>query len=419
MFYKRILPNGLTIVEIPQKNSRTATVLVLTATGSKYEEKQINGISHLLEHLTFKGTKKRPNHLLITEPLDRVGGTYNAFTGEEYTGYFAKVEKSHFDLALEIMSDIYLNSFFQRKEIEKEKNVIIEEINMYADHPSHHVQDLWLELLYKGQPAGRLISGTKESVVNISRKDILNYFKTQYSAKNTIVVVAGNFSNARKKIERKFAGIKKEEPIKKEETKENQKKPAVLSCYRKTDQTHFCLGVRAWDIFHPKKHVLDLTASLLGGMMSSRLFVRVREELGLAYYLRTDFDKNSDTGYLVTQAGVDNSKVEKAVSAILKEYQKIAKEKISLAELKKVKKHLKGKMVLGLETSDSQAVFYGLQEITKKKILTLDQIYDKIDSVSREDVLKASKEIFKSSNLNLSLVGPFRDKKKFEKILKL
>ncbi len=419
MFKKTIIPNGLTIIEIPKKNNQTVTVLVLSATGSEYEEKEINGISHLLEHLTFKGTKKRPNQLLISEALDRVGGSYNAFTGQEYTGYFAKVEKSHFDLALDVISDIYLNPLLRPKDIEKEKKVIIEEINMYSDHPSYHVQNIWTELLYKDQPAGRLISGTKESVNNISRKDVLKYYQTQYTAKNTIVVVAGNFSNVKKKIENRFSNIKTNQPIEKIKTKEQQEKPEVLCSYRKTDQTHFCLGVRAFNNSHPQKYSLEVIASLLGGMMSSRLFLSVREKLGLAYYIKTEFSKSTDTGYLVTQAGVDNSKIEQAIKAILKEYELIKTKKVSLSELEKVKDHLKGGLILGLETSNNQAIFYGTQELMKRKILTPKQICDKINNVSREDILKVSKEIFKPANLNLALVGPLKDKKIFKRILKL
>ncbi len=418
MFKKTTLRNGLTIIQVPKKNSQTVTVLVLAGTGSKYEEKRINGISHLLEHLTFKGTKKRPNKLLISEPLDRVGGVYNAFTGQEYTGYFAKVAKKHFDLALDTISDIYLNSVFKQAEIEKEKNVILEEIKMYFDHPSSHVQNLWLELLYKDQPAGRLISGTKESVLNIKRKDILDYFNTQYTAKNTVVVVAGNFNKAEEKVKKHFAKIKNTPSLKKEKTLENQKKPEVLCHFRKTDQTHLCLGVRAWDIFHPKKYSLEIIAALLGGMMSSRLFLKVRENLGLAYYIHTDFSKDTDTGYLVSQAGVDNNKVEKAISVILKEYKNLTQKKVSNKELEKAKENLKGSLILGLETSNSQAIFYGTQEIIKREILTSKQICAKIDSVSSEDILKAAKEIFKPENLNLSLIGPFK-KNKFNKILKI
>ncbi len=419
MFQKRILSNGLTLIKVPQKNSQAVTILILTGTGSKYEKKEINGISHLLEHLIFKGTKKRPNQLLISEPLDRVGGIFNAFTSQEYTGYYVKVAKDYFDLALDIISDIYLNSNFKEKDIKKEKSVIIEEINMYFDHPSYHVQDLWSELLYKDQPAGRLISGSKESLMNISRKDILNYFNNQYTAKNTIVVLAGNFSNVDKKVEKSFSIIKKNNPLLKEKTKDEQEKPEISLSFRKTDQTHICLGVRSYNTFHSQKYSVEIIAALLGGMMSSRLFSTIREKLGLAYYIKTGFSKDTDTGYLVTQAGIDNTKVKLAVKAILKEYRKMTQETISLKELQKAKDNLKGSLLLGLESSHDKAVFYGLQELIKKTILTPEQICARINKVSKKDVLNVAKDIFKSSNLNLALVGPFKNKKEFEEILKI
>lgn len=418
MFKKTSLKNGLRIITVPQKGTKAVTVLILVGTGSKYEKKEINGISHLLEHLLFKGTKKRPTHISISEPLDRVGGIYNAFTGEDYTGYYAKVDAKHFDLALDVISDIYLNSKLDSKEIKKEKGVIIEEINMYYDHPASYVQNLWNKVLYGDQPAGRDIAGTKESVLAISRKQLFNYMKTQYTASNTIVCIAGNVSkNALAKTKKYFSKIKEKKIIEKSEVIEEQKKPELLIKNKETDQTHFCLGVRGYNFSHPKRFVLEILGLILGGMMSSRMFIKIREELGLAYYVRTIVSSDPDTGFLVTQAGVDNTRVEKAISAVLNEYKKMAKTKISAKELKKAKDHFKGKMALLFEASDAQASFYGAQELLEKKILTPDQIYAKINKVTVKDVLEVSKDIFRPEKLNLALIGPFKDKEKFKKIL--
>ncbi len=421
MFKKTTLKNGLRIIIVPQKSTRAVTVLVLVATGSKYEEKKINGISHLLEHLLFKGTKKRPDKISIAEPLDRTGGIYNAFTGEEYTGYFAKVDSKHFNLALDIISDIYLNSKLDPKEIQREKGVIIEEINMYYDQPSSYVQTMWNKVLYGDQPAGRDIAGTKEGVLKISRQQLLNYMKTQYTASNTVVCIAGNISgNSQilKKVKKYFSQIKSKKTIKKSPVIEKQEKPECLLKNKGTDQTHLCLGVRGYNLFHPQRYAMELLALILGGMMSSRLFVKIRDEMGLAYYIKTSASFDSDTGCLVTQAGVDNKRIEKAISAILKEYKKISQE-VPAKELKKAKDNLKGKMSLFLETSDAKAAFYGIQEILERKILTTKEIYAKINKVSANDVLKVSRDIFQSQKLNLALIGPFKDKKKFEKLLKL
>jgi len=441
MFKKTILKNGLRIITVPQKSTQAVTVLVLAATGSKYERKKINGISHLLEHMLFKGTKKRPDKIAISEPLDRVGGNYNAFTGEEYTGYFAKVDSGHFDLALDIISDIYLNSKLDPKELEREKMVVIEEINMYYDQPAVYVQSLWDKILYGDQPAGRDITGTKKGVLSISRKQLIDYMKTQYNASNTLVCVAGNIpdsSRAIDKIKKYFSGIKNKKSIKKPPVVdasvkastelssilsnnrriEKQRKPKFLLKEKKTGQTHFCLGVRGYNLFHPQRYSQEILALILGGMMSSRLFIKIREELGLAYYIRTGISSDPDVGSLVTHSGVDNSKAEKAISAIMKEYKNISQEKISLKELEKAKDHFKGKISLALETSDANASFYGGQEIVERKILTPKEICAKINKVTTNDVLRTAQDIFRPEKLNLALIGPFKNKEKFQRLLK-
>ena len=334
MFNKTTLKNGLRIITVPQKGTKALTVLVLVGTGSKYEKKEINGISHLLEHLLFKGTKKRPTQLSISEPLDRVGGVYNAFTGEEYTGFFAKVDAKHFDLALDVISDVYLNSKLGLEDVKKEKGVIIEEINMYYDHPSLYVQELWNKVLYGDQPAGRSIAGSKESVLKISRQQLSDYMKSQYVAPNTVVCVAGNISSDQvlKKIRNYFSKIKTKKPFGKFPVAEIQKKPELLLHTKETDQTHFCLGVRGYSLFHPQRYAQEILGLILGGMMSSRLFIKIREELGLAYYIITKTSSFTDTGYLVTQAGADNQRSKKAICIILKEYKRISQEKVPLKE---------------------------------------------------------------------------------------
>ncbi len=409
--------NGLRLLPIFRKETKAVTLLVLVGTGSKYEKKEISGISHLLEHLMFKGTKKRPTQLDIIEPLDRIGGVYNAFTGQDYTGYYIKVRSDRFNLALDILSDIYLNSKFDPKEIEKEKKVVLEEINMYRDHPMHHVQSLWTEVLYGDQPAGWDIAGTKKTVSAISRKQISEYFKGQYVNSNTVVCVAGNFSfsDLNKKIESKF--LRKGETVfKKPPVLEKQKKPKVLLERKKTDQTHLCLGVRGYGLFSPQRYSQKILAGLLGGMMSSRLFKKIRQELGLAYYISCSSSSDPETGYLVAQAGVDNRNAKKAVSAILKEYSKV-KRGVPQKELDKAKENLKGKLALSLETSDDLASFYSLQEILEGRVLTLKDIYDKINKVNVQDVKSLAGDIFRPENLNLALIGPFKDKKSFENIL--
>ncbi len=418
---KKTLSNGLRLITVPLKNTKVTTVLVLVKTGSKYEEKNVSGISHFLEHMFFKGTKKRKTQIKVAEDMDKLGGMYNAFTGEDYTGYYAKVNSSHLSAAVDWVSDIYLNSLLPEKEIEKEKGVIKEEINMYYDNPMIYCQILFQQLLYGDQPAGRDIAGTKKSVSSMNREKLLDYMNSQYTAENTVVVVAGDVK--KREVDEKVGGIfskmKSGKAKEKEEVVEEQSEPGVKIYYKETDQTHLCLGARAFNIFHSQRYTQEVVAALLGGMMSSRLFVKIRDELGLAYYIKTSAEDNPDTGVLVTQAGVDNKKAKDAVSAIMKEYQKIKKEKISPKELKKAKENLKGKAAILLESSDSLARFYGMSELLEKKTYSVEDIFRRVDKVKTKDVQDVAKQIFRPENINLAIVGPHKTEKPFKKIINI
>ncbi len=422
MYKKITLKNGLRIIVVSQKNAQTATVLALVGTGSKYEAKEISGISHFLEHMYFKGTKKRPTALIISEALDKLGGVFNAFTSEEFTGYYAKTSFTHFETALEWVSDIYLNSLLPQKEIEKERNVIIEERNMYLDTPMIYIGELWKTLLYGDQPAGWPVLGTKKSILEISREELSKYMTSQYVAQNTIVCISGRVSASKvvNKVKTYFSKIKTSKSQQKKSVFEEQKRPELLVHFKKTDQSHLALGVRTfYNVSHNQRYVVELLGAILGGMMSSRLFSEIRDKLGLAYYIGTFAETDTDTGCLVTFAGIDNSRTEKAITGILKEYKKISQNKVPLSEFKKAKENLKGKISLSLETSDAKAFFCAGQELLEKRILTPEEIFKKIDKVSINDLQKTAKDIFRPENLNLAIIGPFNDKKRFQKLLKI
>jgi predicted Zn-dependent peptidase len=369
----------------------------------------------------LKSTKKRPNTLKIAETLDKVGGVYNAFTSKEFTGFWAKVSNSYLDLALDWISDIFLNSKLEPQEIKREKGVIIEEINMYLDTPMRYVADLFEKLLYGDQPAGWLTVGEKENILRLKRKHLLDYLKNHYSSLNTIVCVAGNFDQKKilEKIKKYFKNIKKIPPKQKIGVIEDQKSPRTLNYFKKTDQTHLCLGVRGYSLTHPKRYAQELIAAILGGNMSSRLFILIRERKGLCYYISTSSEFYTDSGYLVTQAGVPHKDVKKVISLILKEYKEIKEKKVSEKELKKAKDYLKGTLTLSLESSDARASFYAGQELLTGKILTPKEKFAKIDEVSVNDIQKVAQEIFRSEKLNLALIGPHKDKAKFQQLLKL
>tara|TARA_Y100000310_G_C20698841_1_gene827792 strand:- start:4937 stop:6202 length:1266 start_codon:yes stop_codon:yes gene_type:complete len=419
MVKKTTLKNGLRILTIPQKSTRTVTVLALVGTGSKYETRRINGVSHFLEHMFFKGTKKRNAPLKISGPIENVGGVLNAFTTQDLTGYFIKVDAGHVNLALDMVADIFLNSLLPAKEIKKEKGVVIEEINMRRDTPMVHVADLWEQFLYGDQPAGWDVAGTKETVRALSRKDIARYMKNQYVASNTVVCVAGNILEQRtiQKVQQLFGSVPKADFTKKVQVQEFQTTPQVFLEYRKTGQTHLAFGARGYNLSHKDRFAQDILAAILGGGMSSRLFLEIREKLGLAYYVSTSSEENPDTGYVVSVAGAKNEYVEKALKAIARQYKRIARYKVGVQELRNAKDRMKGKMALFLEASEAKAEFYGMQEILEDMFFTPEQLYDKIEKVRTRDIQRVARDLFRPENMNLVLLGPFRDKKRFEELL--
>lgn len=415
------LSNGLRVILVPMKNTNAVTILVEIATGSKYENKRISGISHFLEHMMFKGTKNRPGSLEISRILDSIGAEFNAFTGKETTSYYVKAPIKYFDTALDILSDIYLNSLFNEKELEKEKGVIIEEINMYKDLPHKFIFFLFDKLLYGNQPAGWSILGEKENILKIRRKDLLNYFNNHYSAQNTVICVAGGIPNNKsvfEKIANYFDKIRRNKPPVKKKVIEKQKKPRVLLEYRNTDQVHLAFGLRTYNIFDERKYPVMLTAVILGGNMSSRLFQKLRTEFGISYYLNTNDEIYTDSGYLATFCGLNINQFKIGLKEIINEHNRLALD-INEKELKMAKEFLKGRLTLNFEDSLEVALFYASQEILLNKILQPKDLFKKIDSVQIGDIKTIMKEINRIENRNLAIIGPFKNKKEFDHLLKL
>jgi predicted Zn-dependent peptidase len=417
---KKIFKNGLRVVTVPMKDNPTVTVLVLVGTGSDYEPKEINGISHFLEHMCFKGTVKRPSVQIIAHELDSLGCQYNAFTGSEFTGYYAKGDPKNFKQMFDIITDIYLNSTFPETEMEKEKGVIIEEINMYEDMPASHVQDLFSEVLYGDQPSGRSTLGTKENIYKMVRDNFIEYKKTHYVGENTVVVVAGNITNEEvyKEVIKYFKDIPVSKSGKKPKTKEIQSKPNIKVLFKETDQTHFVLGLRTFDVFDKRNTAIAMLSYVLGAGMSSRLFTKLREEMGVAYYVRASNQASLDHGAFQISAGVNNERIEEVIKEIIKECNSLVKEKISDKELEKVKSLVIGNTKMSLEATDDIANFYGGQELIKKEIKSLEEKIKEIQKITKEDIQKMAKIIFKDKNLNLAIIGPYKDKTLFEKVLK-
>ena len=419
MIYKKTtLKNGLRIITAPMQGTQTASVFIMVGVGSRYESEREAGLTHFIEHMLFKGTEKRPNTLAISEELDSIGGEFNAFTAKDRTAYYAKADSKHIDRVLDVLADMYLNSKLEQVEIDREKGTIVQELNMYEDAPMRSVSDVYDNLMYGKHALGREIIGYKKSINSFKRKNFIDYMNKFYLANDTVVCVAGKFDEKKVlgKIKKYFAVMDggKKPAVKK--VAEKQKKPMIAVKQKKTDQTHFILGVRAYPQEHPDRFALGILATILGGNMSSRLFIEVRERRGLAYSIHTDTDTYVDCGYLATQAGVDHGKLELTIKTILDEYKKIATEKVSEKELRNAKDYIRGKSVMGLEQSDEVAMYCADQEVRKNKIMTPEEYFEKIEKVTADDVLRVAKYIFKNEKLNLAIIGPHRSQKKLENI---
>ncbi len=418
---RKVLPNGLRLIVVPMKDNPTVTVTVLVETGSKYEKKEENGLSHFLEHMCFKGTTKRPSAMDISRELDGLGAQSNAFTSHEYTGYYAKGAVKHFAKLMDVIADVYLHSTFPEEEIEKEKGVIVEEINMYEDMPHRKVQELFMKLLYKDTPAGWSITGTADTVRSFKRDDFIRYHKAHYVPSATVVIISGGISgdDAESKVEEYFSKMEHGEKDGKQKVIDSQSAPTVLIAEKKTDQTHFVFGTRAFPITdEDRTPVVSVMATILAGGMSSRLFQRLREDLGACYYVRGMNDPFTDHGFIEIAVGADSSRVDMIVSEVVKACQMMKEEKVGEDELERVKEYLIGNMMLELESSDAFAQFYGSQEILNRPLRTVEEIAERVRRVTADDIQRVAKEIWQNKSLNLALIGPY-EKSETERFLKL
>ncbi len=409
-FEQFVLPNGVRVISVHLPQSLATTVAVLVAAGSKYEPKRLNGISHFLEHMCFKGTTKRPRPIDIASELDGLGAQYNAFTSQEYTSYYAKAKNEAFDRALDIVSDLYLNPTFDPKEIEKEKGVIIEEINMYEDMPSRRIQELFMELVYGDQPAGWSVAGRKEVIRRITRGDFIKYRARHYLAQATTIVVSGGASSSqiRRGVTRQFATLRRGAKGTKPKVRERQRSPRELIHYKGTDQLHLVLGFRAFDLFDERRYPLQLLADILGGGMGSRLFQAIREDLGAAYYVNASADLYSDHGLLAMAAGVDHRKLRQVVTAGMREFRRCRDELVGRGELRRAKEHVLGNLYLSLETSDEVGYFYGSQAVMGLRLQAPQALARKIQAVSAEDIRRVARAVVRPDRTNFTLIGPYR-----------
>lgn len=421
MYTKQILKNGLTILQVRRPERKSVLVDIFVKTGSRHESARVNGISHFLEHVFFKGSKKYPTAQELSHALDAIGAEYNANTGKEHTQFYIKAAKKHFGFIFETLTDMLQNPVFAEEEIEREKGVIIEEINMYEDTPMRHVEDLLEEAVWPDQPLGRNIAGTREVIRKISRADIADYVQTFYQPKNMIMAVTGAYSEQEleKYIRKYWAKVPSRRFPKWEPAYHRQKLPVLKMEHKKTEQYHLALGFRSYDFNHKYFVAQMILATILGGGMSSRLFSEIRERRGLAYYVRATPTNYQDTGLFVVQAGVRLEAFVPAVETIMAELRKIKNEIVPERELVKAKEYLKGTLTLSLEDSESLLGWYLEQIAFRKKILEPEDSFALIDAVSADLVRTVARDIFQSRKLNMTTIGPAKGRPALAKLLRI
>jgi len=420
MYTKAVLDNGLRVITSTMPHSRSVCLAILVGAGSCYESEEEAGISHFAEHLFFKGTQRRPTSKEITQDIEGVGGIINAGTDKELTIFWCKVAKPHFPIALDVLSDLLLNSLFDSKEIEQERRIISEEINMNLDLPQQRISMLIDELLWPEQPLGREVIGYKETVFSLTREQLLNYVDRRYMPNNTVLSIAGNIQHeeAMAQIEPLFNKWAAGELITGYITDDKQTEARLRIEPKDIEQAHLCLAVHGFSRSHPQRFTIDLFNTVLGGGMSSRLFTEIREHRGLAYDIHSYTEHFLNSGSFAIYAGVDPEKIETAVAAILDETSQI-KQGITATELTRAKELSKGRLYLRFEDSQNVALWYGGQEILTQQILDIDDVISIVDAITIDELKEVAKEILTESGLNLAITGPVKEETPLRQLLRI
>lgn len=410
MFRRHVLDNGLRVILIPQKNTKAITSLILFRVGSRYEPSVLAGASHFIEHMMFKGTKRRPTTLDISRELNGIGAEYNAFTGKDLTGYYVKSAGQYLDLGLDILSDMLFNSKFDTEEFGREKGVIVEEIRMHFDNPMMHIDNMIENLVFKGSTLGRDIAGSRDTVLKMERNGMLKFKESYYNPKRAVAVIAGNIGGNTLKLVEKYFGDFKHKGVAREflKFKKIQKTEQFDFLQKKTEQAQLAIGFPAYRYLDKKMPALNLLSVIFGGTMSSRLFIEVRERRGLAYFVRTEADPYEDTGFFGIRAGLDPKRLQEAVRVISKEIFKLKKDGITGGELRRAKKTIEGRMALDLEDSSALAGFFGRQEVLNEKIKTPEEKLAEIKKVTAEDIGNVAKEILNPKKLSVALISSLK-----------
>jgi len=420
LYQKTTLDNGLRVLTAAMPQTRSVSICIFTGSGSRYETDAEAGVSHFIEHVLFKGTEKRPTSREISEAIEGVGGILNGGTDKELTLYWCKVAQSQFPLALDVLADMLLHSKFEPEEIEKERQVIMEEINMSRDYPPQLVEMLIDELLWPNHPLGRDIAGSKDSVAAITRAKMLDYMSTQYQPNKTVVSIAGNIQHQEtvSAVNQAFGNwTSSRQPSGYSPYKERTSQQLRIE-EKDTEQAHLCLGLPGLSLFHPKRFILDLLNVVLGEGTSSRLFVEIRDKLGLTYNIHSSADHFLDSGSVTVYAGVEPKKLPTAIKAILEQLASL-KEPVPEAEISKAKELTKGRLLLRMEDSRNVAAWMGGQEVLTERILDIEQVESIINAITADELSQVAREVIVNSRLRLALVGPIGNAEPLKELLSL
>lgn len=417
-FLRTRLDNGLTVIQVPMPGVKSVTALALVNTGRRYEPENLAGISHFLEHMVFKGTKNYETPQELAATIDRVGGEFNAFTGKEYTGYYVKLASRSLEVALDVVTDMLCAPLLRQADIDREKGVIVEEINMYEDMPMRSIHDIFEGLIFQGNTLGDTILGLKSTVTALTTNDFQSYMNQWYGFENVVFVVAGDSSVVGKPelAEHLNTLIQKGGS----DRKSNDQKPHLSGTYgadrkrivfKKTEQAHFIMGYPTFDRNDDRRAALSVLTNLFGKTMSSRLFTEIREKRGLCYYVRASNDHYNDVGVLTGSAGVDPTRVNEALKVMREEFLALidGTKPVTQTEVDDAKENIIGQTWLDLEDSQSVASWYGMKQLLKGEVETEEEVIAKIKAVTLEEVQKLATEIIKPENLYMSLIGPFKE----------
>jgi predicted Zn-dependent peptidase len=417
VFERTVLDNGLRVLTADLPYAQSVSVLITLAAGSRYESAETSGIAHFSEHMFFKGTERRPTARDIAGEIDAIGGEFNAFTGKESTTYYVKCAAESRDVALDVLVDMLRNSRFDAEEIEREKGVIVEEMNMYFDTPRDFIGGVYEELLYGDQPLGRDIIGTKDTVRGATRETFLDYLGRWYKPSRMVLGVAGRIGDSLLERAQELLGDMASGETGEPDPVAPYANGRVRVFEKASDQAHVCLGVHSLPLGHPDRYALSLLATALGGGMSSRLFTEVRERRGLAYYVHGLNHSYTDAGTLYAQAGVDIKRIDEAVETIAAELRKIAAEPLPADELEKARNYAKGRFVLQLETPQGLMMFGLRREVLEKRVPEPSEVLAGLDAVTVEDVSRVARELITADRFRLAVIGPFDDPARFESLL--